>query len=142
MSDSPALRKLVYLDVYISSIIHGYESLMLTVLLFIPAWLFSPQLILAPIGLLAYTFGFFQAASYVISIVLALLSSTYLKRLYRRPRPKPRTNLPLKPMFFRDKESNYSMPSGDCTQAAVFVYYFLINYEKGNLSCYEGDLVV
>ena len=107
-------EKFLYWDVYISAIIHGHESLMLTIMLFIPALIFSPKAITIPIFMITYFYGYSYAVRYVITIVVALLITTYIKAFTRRPRPKPRPQLTLKPMYFRNKETNFSMPSGDC----------------------------
>lgn len=106
---------MLYWDVYISALIHGHESLMLTVLLFIPSLIFSPKTIAIPIFFITYTYGIYYGVRYVITICICLLITTYIKAILQRPRPKPRPQLTLKPMYFRNKETNYSMPSGDCT---------------------------
>lgn len=58
MSTEYLYRKLIYWDVYISALIHGHESALLTVLLFIPTMLFSPKLIVVPIFIITKLFGY------------------------------------------------------------------------------------
>ncbi|CAD8064854.1 unnamed protein product [Paramecium primaurelia] len=129
MSLQRVFEKLLYWDVYLSAIIHGHESLMLTVMLFLPALIFSPTTIAAPIFFITYQYGYAYSIRYVISIVLSLVLTTFFKKHFKRPRPKPRPQLSLKPMYFRNKETNYSLPSGDCAQAATFLFYFLKNVQ-------------
>ncbi|CAK73591.1 unnamed protein product (macronuclear) [Paramecium tetraurelia] len=133
MSLQRVFEKLIYWDVYLSAVIHGHESLMLTVMLFLPSLIFSPKTIAAPIFFITYQYGYAYSIRYVISIVLSLALTTFFKKHFKRPRPKPRPQLSLKPMYFRNKETNYSLPSGDCAQAAAFLFYFLNAYGSGDI---------
>lgn len=134
---------LAYIDVYLSTIVHAHESLMLTVLLFIPSLLFSPKAIAAPIFLITKLFGYTYAIQYVVAICVALVATLQMKKQFNRPRPKPRPELTMKTMYFRNQETNKSMPSGDCTQAAVFCCYFIMQYNKGNeIYVIVGELLV
>jgi hypothetical protein len=107
------LENLAVVDVLVSTFIHKHESVMLTVLLFIPAVLFNPKVIILPIGFMAYLFGPFMAFKYLCCVGIGLLVSTFLKRRIGRPRPPSYDKLLLKPMILRKAEKNFSMPSGD-----------------------------
>ena len=124
-SSQRLMQSLHYYDIYLSTIVHTHESLMLTVLLFIPSIMFSPKAIAGVIFLMSYHFGITYSIYYVIAITLTLLITTFTKRIFRRDRPKPRNNLTLKPMYFRSLETNFSFPSGDSAQAGVFAFFFL-----------------
>lgn len=75
MSSEYLYRKLIYWDVYISALIHGHESALLTVLLFIPTMLFSPKLIVVPIFIITKFYGYFYSFQYICTILLALLAT-------------------------------------------------------------------
>jgi membrane protein implicated in regulation of membrane protease activity len=107
------LAKMHYWDVFISTLLHTHESLLLTVLLFVPALLFSPKVIAFPIYVIYSLDGWDFALLYITAILISVVVTVRLKRFLGRQRPKPRPSLTLKPMYFRSLETNCSMPSGD-----------------------------
>jgi hypothetical protein len=124
--------KIHYWDVFLSSLLHQHETLVLTVLLFLPAMLFSPTLIALPILAILRLNGWEYTVLYIAAIALGLFVSTTLKKHLGRSRPKARQGLLLKPMYFRSKESNNSMPSGDSVQAGCFVIFYFLGTEQCN----------
>lgn len=70
--------------------------------------------------------GFFFSS---ISALVTVLSTQTLKHIIKRPRPDPATCGDKKCSFWWSARTNYSMPSGDTAQAAVFGFslYFMNN---------------
>ena len=61
----------------------------------------------------------------IAKILAVLLVTTFMKKITERPRPVLNMSRSADLMFnFRSRETNYSMPSGDSAQAALF-YTFL-----------------
>ncbi|CAK92984.1 unnamed protein product (macronuclear) [Paramecium tetraurelia] len=137
MSLQRVFKKLIYWDVYLSRFLNDNESLILTVMLYLPSLIFSPKTLIAPIFFIAYQYGYTYSIRYVISIVLSLILTTFFKNHFKRPRPKPRPQLSI---AFGYKEGNYSLPSGGCAQAATFLFYFL-NANGSGIFCYVSILV-
>ena len=69
---------------------------------------------------------------YLITFVANILVTVVSKKFFARPRPTnkdfPRTS---KSLFFRNKQSNHSLPSGD-TMQAVNLAWFLCIYGNSN----------
>ena len=83
--------------------VHKHQSLMLSVLLFPPAIIFYPYLILIPVGFMAVSFGFDIGLKYAISVLIVLGASTFLKKRIARPRPHMREEMTFKPMILRKR---------------------------------------
>ena len=80
----------------------------------------------------------FHAISYTLCAGAVLLTTTYSKRYFARPRPPfpdysdPKT-LNARGFDMRSVETNCSFPSGDAAQAAMFMFTIMSSFPKSSM---------
>ena len=135
-SQSP-LSKIDQYDKNLSNYIQTLEvNSIIEFIIYIFARLFNPDLMISYfIILFFYHFYYYNNYTFIIKplihVLVTLIITLVTKNIFKRPRPNIKENV--KRIFnCRNKETNYSMPSGDSMQSANFA--ILILFYLGNFS--------
>lgn len=115
-------------DIQYSSYFHQLDIVFLNYSLFPFALFFTPKLLTIFISIIFLCFNDkpFVGGIYIISILTCVAFTLTMKKMTKRKRPALLAKT-RKSSFFRKKESNNAMPSGDSMQAANFIF-FLMKY--------------
>lgn len=131
------LEKLDSYDKKLSSYIHNLEiNCFLEYLIYIFARMYNVDTITSYFILTFIYFAYFYnnytfIIKPLIHVLVTLIITLVTKNIFKRPRPNIKENV--KRIFnCRNKETNYSMPSGDSMQSANFA--ILILFYLGNFS--------
>ena len=74
----------------------------------------------------------------MINALILVFVTTHMKRLFKRPRPilpdysDPKT-LNARSFDMRSVETNFSFPSGDAAQAALFMFTIMSSFPKASM---------
>ena len=131
------LSKIDSLDKKISNYIHSLEfNKILEYIIYIFARLFNPDImIIFYLSILFYQMiinkNYFYIIKPLIHLTVTLILTSILKHSFKRPRPEINSNVK-RLHNLRQKEKNFSMPSGDSMQAGNFaivaLFYFNISF--------------
>jgi membrane-associated phospholipid phosphatase len=140
------LAKCDKFDKKLSNYIHEMEvNIWVEIIIYIFARIFNSDLIIAFYLLLFLYQSIFNQNYYfvikpLIHVFVIFILTGILKYSLKRPRPEINENVKRK-YNFRNKETNFSMPSGDSMQAANFAIICLF-YLFGNYIGFIGFIII